>query len=254
MRDAAPRQKASTSERAPGVPSHLIRGSLRQISSIETSRTMKLYLFGGAEVSLGQVVPELKQIEEVIRATGARQLLHIPFARTTIAEPEWQGDWFLKHIHIPELEYLRADRDEDLARADRPLVFISGGSEHVNLIERITSNSRIEQLVRNADVLIGESAGSMVLGEYWRTGSSEGPRRMIKGLGILKDVVIEPHFTERNNRASLVLGMKQTKLRYGLGIDCLTAMIVDLKTFPERFDKLGSGQVVVLTREDVLAE
>jgi peptidase E len=206
---------------------------------------MKLYLFGGAEVKLGQVPIELKQIEEVIRSTKARQVLHIPFARTVSGEPEWQGDWFTRNIHLPEVVYLNASRPADLDQADAPLVFISGGSEHVNLIESITGNPRIEELIRNAKVIIGESAGSMVLGEYWRTGSTEGPRRMIKGLGILKNTVVEPHYTERNNRESLLLGMKETGARYGLGIDCLTAMVVDAETFPDQYTKIGSGLLVV---------
>jgi len=45
---------------------------------------MKIFLFGGAEVNLGQVVPELKLIEKVLKKLKPKQILHIPFARTKL--------------------------------------------------------------------------------------------------------------------------------------------------------------------------
>ncbi|MBU2235674.1 hypothetical protein KKA01_01290 [Patescibacteria group bacterium] len=41
---------------------------------------MKVILFGGAEVKLGQVKLELKQIENVIKRLKVKQILSVPFA------------------------------------------------------------------------------------------------------------------------------------------------------------------------------
>lgn len=62
---------------------------------------MKVILFGGAEVNLGQVKPELKLIEKVIKRLKVKQIFHIPFARTKAVEKEWSGNWFQKNIHVP---------------------------------------------------------------------------------------------------------------------------------------------------------
>lgn len=63
---------------------------------------MKIFLFGGAETSLGQVELELKLIEKVINGSGVSEVLHVPFARTDAneAQVEWRGDWFSKYIQL----------------------------------------------------------------------------------------------------------------------------------------------------------
>jgi len=204
---------------------------------------MKVFLFGGAEP--GQVARELKLIEKVIKRLGVKQVLHIPFARTQTQEIEWSGDWFHRHIHLPGINYLNAANKSDINKARSPLVFISGGSEHVNLIKKIKSNSRLLNLIKNASYIIGESAGAMVLGTYFRSGRRDGPRRLLRGLGIIKNIIIEPHYTEKKRQTMLVQEMKQAKARYGIGIDSLTAIEFELDKFPKEYKKIGSGSIEI---------
>ncbi len=210
---------------------------------------MKLFLFGGVELKLNQKVEqELKLIAQIIKKIKPKQVLHIPFARTSATAGSWQGDWFHRNIKLKDVTYLNAKNDADIAKAKSPLIFVSGGSESVNLVNKINSNPKLLKLIANARYYIGESAGSKVAGTYLRTGRLDGRRRMIKGLNIIKNSVIEIHYTERKSQALLAKEMKQTKVKYGLGIDCLTALEFDLKDWPKKYNVIGNGTIEIKTR------
>ncbi len=206
---------------------------------------MKLFLFGGAEVDLNQAVPEIKMIGELINQLGPEQVLHIPFARTVATEADWTGDWFNRNITLNATEYLNAANPGDIAKADHPLIFISGGREHVNLYEKIIADPRLLELIRTAEYIIGESAGSTVLGEYRRIGNLDQPGGLLKGLDIIKDTVIVPHYSERNRQEALIRDMEEGGARYGIGIDCLTAIVLEPDKFPGEYGKIGTGLVDV---------
>ncbi len=204
---------------------------------------MKVFLFGGAEP--GQAAKELKLIQKVIKRLGVKQVLHIPFARTVATEAEWSGDWYHRCVDLPGVAYLNAKNKADIIKARSPLIFISGGSEHVNLIKKIKASPRLFKLIKKAAYIIGESAGAMALGTYCRSGRSDGPRRLLKGLGIIRRAIIEPHYTQRNMQPVLAQEMKRSGSRYGLGIDSLTAIEFELNEFPRQYKKIGSGTVVL---------
>ena len=212
---------------------------------------MKLILFGGAEVNLGQVVPELKLIEKAIKEQGAKQILHIPFARTIAREVEWREGWFQRHIHIPKAQYLNAQNKADIQKAKDPLIFISGGSESANLIDKINANSRLLDLIKKSSCLIGESAGSKVVGEYLRSGRADGEQRMLKGLGIVKDTVIVVHYTERKRQKQLIWEMEQTNAKYGIGIDAMTAIEFEIDKFPDEYKVIGTGRVEIKKNDNI---
>ena len=85
----------------------------------------------------------------------------------------------------------------------------------------------------------------MAMGEYMRADHNENG--MIKGFGILKNVVIEPHYTERNYKNFLPEDMKKSGMRYGIGIDSATGIVIDPQEFPEKWEKIGAGSVYVKT-------
>lgn len=209
------------------------------------TKPTRLILFGGAEV--GQAAEELKMIGKIMNEMKPRQVFHVPFARTSTSEPEWSGDWFHRNIKLSEgIEYLNAERSEDMDLVlDDPLVFLSGGSNNKNLLDMILQDDRLLRIISSASLIIGESAGAKVLGEYFRLKGADNDSPMIKGLGIIADVVIEPHYTERNRQELLLKDMAETGVRYGLGIDTVTAIDFINGQFPEKFTKIGSGKIVV---------
>ena len=209
---------------------------------------MRLYLFGGAEISLGQFQPQLDLIEEAIININPRQVLHIPFARIKCKESEeeyWGDGWYFKMKKLINIEYLDASKEDDIKKADKPLVFVSGGSDRENLINQIKNNLALRDIIRSSDFYIGESSGSMISGELVRKDGSN--KELVSGLGLLKNTVIEPHYTERNWQELLKNDLKQSNLKYGLGIDCATAAVIDTKEYPDNIKKIGQGEIELLT-------
>jgi cyanophycinase-like exopeptidase len=205
---------------------------------------MKLFLFGGAET--GQAKYELKMIEKVIKRTKTKQVLHIPFARIKTDEPEWMPGWFNRNVKLEEgVEYLNADYKNDITKANNPLVFISGGSNSANLLKKLNNNPALLSLIKNASYIIGESAGAKILAEYSRIKDSDGIRKIVKGLGIIEDTIIEPHYAQRGRKKLLIEEIKQTNVKYGLGIDSITAAEFDPQKFPEKIKKIGDGLVEI---------
>lgn len=204
---------------------------------------MKLYLFGGAEIPLHQVEPLKTLIKQVIVNLHPASVLHIPFARLNPTEEEWKEGWFKDMMKDTGIEILDARNNNDINKASGSVMFINGGIGRYDLFNAFTNNPKLLTIIKNAEHIVGESAGSMVMGEYQR--GARGESRIIKGLGILKNTIIEPHYTERNSQQLLVDGMKKSGMKYGIGIDCATAIVVDPKEFPDKWTKIGNGNIEV---------
>lgn len=209
---------------------------------------MKLILFGGAEIDKNQFIPQLKLIEKVIKKYKPKQVLHIPFARPKATEIEWEEGWFQRHMNIGKIQYLNAKNAKDIAQAKKPLIFMSGGGGNVKLLQGIKKNPKLLKLVMSADVIIGESAGCKVLGAYFRTKGSDQNSKMMKGLGLVKDTAIQPHYIERKREKLLLKDLKDTNVKYGLGIDCVTALEIDTKTYPKKYKLIGKGVVELVVK------
>ena len=101
-----------------------------------------------------------------------------------------------------------------------------------------------------ARFIIGESAGSMVTGEYRRTYQND-KAVTTKGLRILKDTIIEAHYTQRNRHQALRNEMKESGAKYGIGIDSITGIVIDTETYPNGYEVLGSGLVELIKAKDL---
>jgi peptidase E len=203
---------------------------------------MKIFLFGGAE--LGQVRRELKMIEKIINRIKPKQILHVPFARTSTHEVEWNGDWFNRNIKLKKgIRYLNASNKVNMAAAKSPLIFISGGGQNLNLVKKLKARPQLAQLIKKSTYIIGESAGAMILGKYLRVKGGDNNSTIMKGVGILDDAIIEPHYTQRNRQDLLLKEMAETGVTYGIGIDSITALELTPKEFPEKIKKIGRGKV-----------
>ena len=190
---------------------------------------MKLYLFGGAETDQGQA-PIIKQlINDVIKDIKPKQILHIPYSRIDVPKEEvevWGEGWVERDLELEGIELLDARNEDDLVRAEKPTIFMNGGPQGDLLYERITSNKHLYDFVMTARFIIGESAGSMVTGEYRRT-YQNNKAVTTKGLGILKDTIIEAHYSQRNRHQALRNEMKESGAKYGIGIDSITRILIN---------------------------
>lgn len=206
---------------------------------------MKLYLFGGAEVSQASVSDLKSKINQVIRDIHPTQILHVPFARTIVPDGEeslWGEGWVSRDLDLTGIKLLDARNPKDLTRAHNPTIFINGGKQRDELYESIISNPILYKLVMSADHLIGESAGSMVCAQHRRT-FQQDTVVIAPGLGIIKDTVIEAHYTQRDRHQALRDELKLSGAKYGLGIDSNTGVIIDPKIFPKKYQAIGDGLI-----------
>src|SRR3990170_7553435 len=216
---------------------------------------MKLYLFGGAETDQGQTPLLKQQISDVLAEIKPKQLLHVPYARIKVPEGEeevWGEGWVPRDLNLEGIELLDARNQDDLIHAKTPVIFMNGGPDGDVLYEKIIGNRRLYDLVMNAGCIIGESAGSTVCGEYRRTYRND-KAVTTKGLGILKSTIIEAHYTQRKRHDLLRDEMKEAGAKYGLGIDSLTAAVIDTKTYPKKHQLIGSGRVELIRKDDLIS-
>lgn len=210
---------------------------------------MKLYLFWWAELDRDHHIPQLKLIEKIIHEIWPKQVLHIPFARSPETEQAWGDNWFIKDVNLGAIEYLNAKNEIDIDKANNPLIIITWWWNNLYLLEKINSNPKLLSLVLNTEYLIWESAWSMVLGTNLRVRNTQWKTIIVPGLWIIKDTIIEPHYTERNRQKLLGEEMNNLWLSFGIWIDCITAMCFDLKDFPNKYTTIGNGLVEVKSKK-----
>ena len=211
---------------------------------------MKIFLFGGAEFKDNMFLKQLELMEQVFNKLKPKQILHILYARPVATEIEWDGDWFNRHIKLKKgIEYLNANNKADIKKAERPLVFISGGQDNVGLLKKIKLNPTLLKLIKNADYIVGESAGAKILATYFRANGKYNYSKMFKGLDIIKDTTIEAHYSERNRQKLLDKDLKESGVKYGLGIDCVTAIEFKSGEFPKKYKKIGTGNIYIKNKK-----
>jgi cyanophycinase len=156
----------------------------------------------------------------------------------------------LAHVDIRDRE---AATDEDLGAPidDARGVFFTGGDQL-----RITSHigatpayRRIVELLQRGGLVAGTSAGAAAMsGTMLVSGASENTPtidevvRMAPGLGLLPNIVVDMHFSERGRLGRLVGAVAQNPRVLGLGIDEDTAAVVEGETMTV----IGSGGVYVV--------
>jgi len=71
---------------------------------------------------------------------------------------------------------------------------------------------------------------------------------MLPGLGILKNTVIQPHYSHRQRQGLLEKDMAETGAMYGLGLDSFTGIIFEVNNFPEQIIKIGEGSYEIKSK------
>jgi cyanophycinase len=153
-------------------------------------------------------------------------------------------------------------RDESLedprldVLADATAVFFTGGDQ-LRITTRLGGTAlseRIEQIYRQGGIIAGTSAGATALGEMMLVGSPvEGicklrDIRMTPGLGLVKNVIIDQHFSERGRIRRLLGAVAENPRMLGIGVDEDTAVVVESDG---AFHAIGSGAVYVVDGHDL---
>ena len=216
-----------------------------------------LLVIGGAEDKYN----ERRILRKFLSLAGEEhaEVLIIPVASDF---PEFAADVYtqaFRNLGIANPRVLRATSRQDVVQADvdRLLdgvtgVFITGGDQMrlVSVLGGTDLAARLRKLVRETDiVLAGTSAGAagMSTSMIVRGESTSHPHknavRLSPGLGFLKNIIIDQHFTERGRISRLITAVSYNPYNLGIGIDENTAIILDGKGILEVF---GQGSTTIV--------
>ena len=216
-----------------------------------------LLVIGGAEDKYN----ERRILRKFLQLAGddKAQVLIVPVASDF---PEFASDVYVqafRKLGVATPRVLRATSRQDVVQADVDKllegvtgVFMTGGNQMrlVSLLGGTKFADRLRHMVRDTDiVLAGTSAGaagmstSMIVRGEPSSHPHKNAVRLSPGLGFLKNIIIDQHFTERGRISRLVTAVSYNPYNLGIGIDENTAIILDGKGILEVYGQ-GSATIV----------
>jgi cyanophycinase len=176
--------------------------------------------------------------------------------------PEFAADIYVqafRKLGVNNPKVLRATSRQEVIEADADAlleditgIFISGGDQMrlASILGGTAIAQKIGEMVREKEiVLAGTSAGAagMSASMIVRGESISHPQRnsvtLSPGLGFLKNVIIDQHFTERGRLSRLITAVSYNPQNLGVGIDENTAIILNKEGQLEVF---GEGTVTIV--------
>ncbi len=216
-----------------------------------------LLVIGGAEDKYN----ERRILKKFLELAGGdkAEVLIVPVASDF---PEFASDIYVqafRRLGVANPRVLRATSRQDVISIDAEAlldgvtgVFITGGDQMrlVSVIGGTLFAQILRRMVSETDlVLAGTSAGAagMSTSMIVRGESTPHPQRnsvsLSPGLGFLKNIIIDQHFTERGRISRLVTAVSYNPYNLGIGIDENTMIILDKEGVLEVF---GAGTVTIV--------
>jgi cyanophycinase len=157
-------------------------------------------------------------------------------------------------------ESRRQARDPDLVDPlhEVSAIFLTGGNQ-LKLSSFITGTpfgDAIQEAYQEGTVVGGTSAGASILAEHMIAFGAGGPtpkQRMSQlsaGLGLLRGVVVDQHFEQRNRYGRLFSLVAQSPSLLGLGLDEDTAAVIHDGT---QLEVIGRGAVTVVDGQHLIS-
>ena len=221
----------------------------------------RLLIIGGHEDKVGGRIV----LRELARLIGNGKLVVATLASEQPAEQWGEYDRTLRGIGIRHLYHLQIESRAD-AQSPRAIgilddatgVFFTGGDQLrlTSLIGDTPVFSRCYEIFAQGGVIAGTSAGAAVMSETMIVnGNGEASPRIEDGLhlapgfGLVKDMVVDQHFSERGRLGRLVGIIAQNPRILGIGVDENTA--IEVEPF-KRFRVLGQGAVYVIDGSNIV--
>jgi len=216
-----------------------------------------LLVIGGAEDKFN----ERRILKKFLALAGGEkaEVLIVPVASDF---PEFASDIYtqaFRNLGVANPRVLRATSRQDVFEADPDElldgvngVFMTGGDQMrlVSLLGGTRFADKLRKLVRETDiVLAGTSAGAagMSTSMIVRGESTSHPHknsvRLSPGLGFLKNIIIDQHFTERGRISRLITAVSYNPYNLGIGIDENTAIILNGNGILEVY---GAGSATIV--------
>jgi cyanophycinase len=216
-----------------------------------------LLVIGGAEDKYN----ERRILKKFLELAGGdkAEVLIVPVASDF---PEFASDIYVqafRRLGVANPRVLRATSRQDVVSIDSDAlldgvtgVFITGGDQMrlVSVLGGTLFSQKLRKMVSETDlVLAGTSAGAAGMSSSMivRGESTPHPQRnsvsLSPGLGFLKNIIIDQHFTERGRISRLVTAVSYNPYNLGIGIDENTMIILDKEGILEVF---GAGTVTIV--------
>lgn len=221
-----------------------------------------LLVIGGAEDKYN----ERRILKKFISLAGGEEaeILVIPVASDY---PEFAADVYsqaFRQLGVKNPRVLRAISRQDIFEidADEILdgvtgVIMTGGDQMrlTSLMGGTEFSQKLREKARETDLVIaGTSAGaaSMSSAMIVRGQSTPHPHkdsvRLSPGLGFIKNIIIDQHFTERGRISRLITAVAYNPYNLGIGIDENTAIILDKNGILEVH---GEGTVTIVDGSEI---
>ena len=216
-----------------------------------------LLVIGGAEDKYN----ERRILRKFLELAGGdeAEVLIVPVASDY---PEFAADVYtqaFRNLGVANPRVLRATSRQDVVGADMADlldgvsgVFITGGDQMrlVSILGGTEFAARLRKLVRETPiVLAGTSAGaagmstSMIVRGEALPHPQKNSVRLSPGLGFLKNIIIDQHFTERGRISRLITAVSYNPYNLGIGVDEITAIILNSNGSLEVF---GAGAATIV--------
>lgn len=218
-----------------------------------------LVIIGGAE----DKYTERRILKKFVYLAGAERakILIVPVASDF---PEFAADIYTQtfrklNIENANIRVLRATSRQEILDVDAGElledvtgVFMSGGDQMrlASVLGGTQFAVRLSEMVRETPlVLAGSSAGaagmsnSMIVRGDGVPSPHVGAIRLSPGLGILQNIIIDQHFSERGRISRLITAVSYNPHNLGIGIDENTAVILNNSGM---LDVVGSGTVTIV--------
>jgi cyanophycinase len=216
-----------------------------------------LLVIGGAEDKYN----ERRILKKFLSLAGEEtaEVLIVPVASDF---PEFAADVYtqaFRNLGVASPRVLRATSRQDVIQANHDElldgvtgVFITGGDQMrlVSVLGGTKFAAKLRKMVRETDiVLAGTSAGAagMSTSMIVRGESTSHPHknsvRLSPGLGFLKNIIIDQHFSERGRISRLITAVSYNPYNLGIGIDENTAIILNSEGILEVY---GAGSATIV--------
>ena len=216
-----------------------------------------LLVIGGAEDKYN----ERRILKKFLELAGGdkAEVLIVPVASDF---PEFAADVYtqaFRNLGVANPRVLRATSRQDIVQADVEKlcdgvtgVFMTGGDQMrlVSLLGGTKLAEKLRNLVRDTNVVMaGTSAGAAAMSTSMivRGEPSSHPHKnavkLSPGLGFLKNIIIDQHFSERGRISRLITAVSYNPYNLGIGIDENTAIILDGQGILEVF---GQGSTTIV--------
>jgi cyanophycinase len=225
---------------------------------------------GGAE----ETEPGGEILERFVELAGGKKA-HIAIIPTASDDPQRSGEGYatlFRELGVKEADWLRVEWRED-ANAEEALsllmaasgIYITGGDQ-ARLVRLLVGTLVMECIrMRNAGgvIVAGTSAGASILSALMMAGGTgvggnsngsaarKGMIDVVAGFGLLQDIIIDQHFSQRGRMGRLLSVFAGTPGLIGIGLDEDTAVLIDREGMLEA---LGSNMVTIVDGRATLSD